>query len=143
MATPTDAVMLHRSAAHGDHGAEQVGDEAGELVGAAHLGVVGADHDELVAGQPGRRAADGQVALQPAGQRDEQVVARLVAEGGVDALEVVEAAADDGDPVAVGPGQQSVEELEAGRAVGQAGELVDRARAAQQLRRPAPLARRR
>jgi hypothetical protein len=130
---------VHRPAVHGDHRAEQVGDEARELVGAAHLGVVRADHHELVAGEPRRRAGDGQVALQPSGQRDEQVVARLVAEGGVDALEVVEAAAHHGDALVVGLGEQPVEQVEAGGAVGQAGELVDGPGAAQQLRHPPPL----
>jgi hypothetical protein len=92
----------------GDGGAQQVGHQAGQLVGPAELRVVGADHHELVARQPRRRAADGQLALQPAGQGEQQVVAGLVAQRGVDAREVVEVAADDGDAVAARAGQQGV-----------------------------------
>ena len=84
---------------------------------------------------PSRAAVQptGQLALQPAGQGDEQVVARLVPQRGVDAPEVVEVAADHGDPLAAGAGEQPVQQLQAGGPVGQPGQLVDGAGAAQQL----------
>ncbi|MCO5595358.1 hypothetical protein L7F22_049400 [Adiantum nelumboides] len=114
-----------RPAGHGDVAAQQPGDDGGERLRSADLVDVGADHRELVGGQPPGRAVVRQLALQPPGQLDEQRVAGVVPEGGVDAGEVVDVAADHGDPVGVRPGQQPVGELQQPGPVGQPGQRVD------------------
>ncbi|ODU00081.1 MAG: hypothetical protein ABS81_24515 [Pseudonocardia sp. SCN 72-86] len=112
---------------------QQLRDGAPQPFRATRLGVVGTDDDELVAREPGRGAAERQLSLQPAGQGDEQVVAGLVAQRGVDAGEVVEVAADEDHTVAGGAEQEPVDHLERGGPVEQPGQRVDRAGAAQHL----------
>ena len=85
-----------------------------------------ADDEELVAAEPRDRVAGAHRVVQPRRQRDEQLVARLVAERVVDELELVEVGEQHRDRAAVAapPGERALEPVERERAVGQAGERV-------------------
>ena len=103
-------------------------DAVRELLGVDRRFHVGAHDDELVAAGAGREVRGAQHALEPLGERDEQVVAGRVAERVVDELEPVEVEEQDRD-VRVRPGrapQRPVERLEQERPVGETGERVVR-----------------
>ena len=78
------------------------------------VGVVGEHDGELVAAEPGDGVAVAQLVLQPLGEGAQQPVARLVAEGVVDLLEVVEVEEQERDGVA-GAGARRAAPGRAGR----------------------------
>ena len=81
---------------------DALGDAGGALVVAA------VEQDgELVAAEPRRQVAGAQAGAQAAGEGDQQLVADLVAEAVVDALEVVEVE-EEHDGAAVGPGERGL-----------------------------------
>ena len=97
---------------------DALGDAGGALVVAA------VEQDgELVAAEPRRQVARAQAGAQAARERDQQLVADLVAEAVVDVLEVVEVEQEH-DGAAVGPGDRGLHLLREQLAVGEPGERV-------------------
>ena len=94
---------------------------------------------ELVAAQPGQRVALPQAGLETPRRGDQQLVADHVAETVVDDLEAVEIEVEDGEAVvnAAAPAlvEPPAEPLDEHGAIGQAGQRVDEADAAQPLLR--------
>ncbi len=97
---------------------DALGDAGGALVVAA----VEQDR-ELVAAEARRQVAGAQAGAQAAGEGDQQLVADLVPEAVVDALEVVEVE-EQHDRAAVGAAERRLDLLGEQRAVGEAGERV-------------------
>ena len=85
-----------------------------------------AHDEELVAAQPRDGVGRAHRVVQPRRERDQQVVARLVAQRVVDELELVEVGEQHGDRAAVAPaaGERALEAVERERAVRQPGERV-------------------
>ena len=84
-------------------------------------------HGELVSAVAGEGVALAQARLQPAGDLLQQLVARLVAEGVVHHLEVVDVDEEHGEAVVLVPArpvERVAEQVEEERAVGQAGQRV-------------------
>ena len=99
----------------GDHFRDALGD----LLDGLHAGDVRAEHGELVAAEPRHHVVGAHRAAQAVGDRDEQLVARRVAEAVVDDLEAVEVEEQDRHPAGRvrGTRQLSTEPLDEQRAV--------------------------
>ena len=99
------------------------------------VGVVGEQHGELVAAEPGDRVGGRERALQPPAHLDEQAVAVVVAESVVDLLELVEV--HDDERHRFGRARRALQRLAQPvveqRAVGQTGQPVVQRLAAQDL----------
>jgi len=110
-------------AGDGEGGGQGVDESLGDALGLGGVADVDADDDELVAAEAGYEVVGPDGVRQPVGHGQEELVARLVAEGVVDELEVVEVD-EQHRHGRLGPGQLIPQRLPEQAAVGKAGEAV-------------------
>ena len=109
-----------------DRGPTGIGDALGDGHRVVGVGEVLAQHDELVAAEAGNGVAGPQRSGQSRRQRNEELVAGLVAADVIDQLEVVEVHEQHRElgARAPGPGQRVLEAVQEQRPVGQPGERI-------------------
>ncbi len=121
------AADLHVALAHPHRLAQHVEHPAGHLGQRRRVGAAIDQHHELVAAQARHHVGATQQAAQPSGHDLEQVVAGIVTEGVVDALEAVQVDEQHRKAAVAGPGagQNPVQLLQEHASIGQPGEAVE------------------